>query len=96
MSSLLCCTSSLLHHCGSNLRDNRIVRLSNLLFFQLAISAWLTAQYGSGYPFTAERDRVHFLLFCSVWTTLLSPIFPTLLVLELAEVLTSIAAHVVL
>jgi hypothetical protein len=95
MSSLLCCTSSLLHHCGSNLRDNRIVQQSNLLFLQLAISAWLTAQYGSGYPFTAERDRVHFLLFCSVWTTLLSPIFPTLLLLELAEVLTGIAAHVV-
>jgi len=60
----------------------------------LAISAWLTARYGSNYPFTTERDRVHFLLFCSVWTTLLSPIFPTLLLLELAEVLTSIAAHV--
>jgi len=29
----------------------------------LAISAWLTARYGSNYPFTTERDRVHFLLF---------------------------------
>jgi len=61
----------------------------------LSISAWLTAQYASNYPFTTERDRVHFLLFCSVWTTVLSPIFPTLLLLEFAEVLTSIAAHVV-
>jgi len=61
----------------------------------LAISAWLTARYDSNYPFTTERDRVHFLLFCSIWTTLLSPIFPTLLLLGLAEVLTTIAAHVV-
>ena len=96
LSSLLCCTSSLRHHCGSNLRDNRIGQQSNLLSLQLSISAWLTAQYASNYPFTTERDRVHFLLFCSVWTTVLSPIFPTLLLLEFAEVLTSIAAHVVL
>jgi len=61
----------------------------------LAISAWLTARYGSNYPFTAERDRVHFLLFCSIWTTLLSPIFPTLLLLGLAELLTSITAHAI-
>jgi hypothetical protein len=68
----------------------------NPLFLQLAISAWLTARYGSNYPFTAERDRVHFLLFCSIWTTLLSPIFPTLLLLGLAELLTGIAAHAIL
>ena len=68
----------------------------NPLFLQLSISAWLTARYGSNYPFTAERDRVHFLLFCSIWTTLLSPIFPTLLLLGLAELLTSIAAHTIL
>jgi len=75
--------------------NNHIVQQSNPLFLQLAISAWLTARYGSNYPFTTERDRVHFLLFCSIWTTLLSPIFPTLLLLQLAEVLTSIAAHAV-
>lgn len=61
----------------------------------LAISAWLTARYGSNYPFTTERDRVHFLLFCSVWTTLLSPIFPALLLLGFAEFLTGIAAHAI-
>jgi len=61
----------------------------------LAISAWLTERYGSNYPFTTERDRVHFLLFCSVWTIVLSPIFPTLLLLGVAEILTGIAAHAI-
>jgi hypothetical protein len=62
----------------------------------LAISAWITSNYGSDYPFKAERDRVNFLLFCSIWTTLFSPILPTLLLLGLAEILTGIAAHVIL
>ena len=96
LSSLLHCTCSLRHHCGSYLLNNHIVQQSKPLLLQLAISAWLTARYGSSYPFTTERDRVHFLLFCSVWTTLLSPIFPTLLLLGLAEFLTGIAAHAVL
>jgi hypothetical protein len=61
----------------------------------LAISAWITSNYGSDYPFKAERDRVNFLLFCSIWTTLFSPILPTLLLLGLAEILTGIAAHVI-
>ncbi|KAI0005560.1 hypothetical protein BJV74DRAFT_762072, partial [Russula compacta] len=64
---------------------------------QLSISAWLSARYNThhNYLSTTERDRVHFLLFCSIWTTVLSPIFPTLLLLESANILTGIAAHVI-
>ena len=65
---------------------------------QLAISAWLTARYNSRHDFlsTTERDRVRFLLFCSIWTTFLSPIFPVVLSLESLEVFTSVAAHLIL
>ncbi|KAF8273856.1 hypothetical protein EI94DRAFT_1563114 [Lactarius quietus] len=64
---------------------------------QLSISAWLTSRYNSHHNFlsTTERDRVRFLLFCSIWTTLLSPIFPVVLSLESLEVLSSVAAHLV-
>jgi len=64
---------------------------------ELSISAWLTARYDSHHNYLSitERDRVRFLLFCSTWTTLLSPIFPVLLLLESAELLTGIAAHVI-
>jgi len=82
----------------SVLRRGYFIFFSVLVVFAiivLAISAWLTANYNSDYPFTTERDRVHFLLFCSIWTILLSPIFPTLLLLGTAEFLTSIVAHVV-
>ncbi|KAN0135645.1 hypothetical protein V8E53_006536 [Lactarius tabidus] len=64
---------------------------------ELSISAWLTSRYNSHHNFltTTERDRVRFLLFCSIWTTLLSPIFPIVLSLESLEVLSSVAAHLV-
>jgi hypothetical protein len=75
----------------------RIQRYDNP-FVQLSISAWLTSRYNSHHNFltTTERDRVRFLLFCSIWTTLLSPIFPVVLSLESLEVLSSVAAHLVL
>lgn len=65
---------------------------------QLSISAWLTSRYNSRHDFLSatERDRVRFLLFCSIWTTVLSPIFPVLLLLESLEILASVAAHLVL
>ena len=65
---------------------------------QLAISAWLTARYNTRHDFlsTTERDRVRFLLFCSIWTTFLSPIFPVVLSLESLEVVSSVAAHLIL
>ncbi|KAI9513084.1 hypothetical protein F5148DRAFT_466259 [Russula earlei] len=64
---------------------------------ELAISAWLTSRYHEhhNYLSTTERDRVHFLLFCSIWSTILSPILPTLLLLESAIFLTGIAANVI-
>jgi len=68
-----------------------------IAIIELAISAWLTARYASRHDFlsTTERDRVHFLLFCSIWTTVLSPIFPILSTQELAPFVTGIAAHVI-
>jgi len=83
-----------------------LLRRSYFIFFgvivviaviELAISAWLTARYASRHNFlsTTERDRVHFLLFCSVWSTVLSPIFPVLLTQELALFVTGIAAHTI-
>ena len=75
----------------------RMQRYDNLVL-QLSISAWVTARYNSRHDFlsTALRDRVRFLLFCSIWTTFLSPFFPVLLLLGSVEVLTSVAAHLVL
>jgi len=68
-----------------------------IAIIELSISAWLTSRYNSHHNFlsTTERDRVRFLLFCSIWTTLLSPIFPVVLSLESLEVLSSVAAHLV-
>jgi len=68
-----------------------------IAIIELAISAWLTARYNSRHDFlsTTERDRVRFLLFCSIWTTFLSPIFPVVLSLESLEVFSSVAAHLI-
>ncbi|KAH9043655.1 hypothetical protein EDB85DRAFT_706203 [Lactarius pseudohatsudake] len=68
-----------------------------IAIIELSISAWLTSRYNSRHDFlsTTERDRVRFLLFCSVWTTFLSPIFPVLLFLGGLEILASVAAHLV-
>jgi len=68
-----------------------------IAIIELAISAWLTSRYNSRHNFlsTTERDRVRFLLFCSIWTTFLSPIFPVVLSSESLEVLSSVAAHLV-
>jgi len=38
---------------------------------------------------------VEFLLFCSIWTTFLSPIFPALLFFESAAIFTGTAAHAI-
>ncbi len=96
--SLLWYSSNLRSYRGRNPRSNHIVQQSDPVLLQLSISAWLTARYDShhNYLSIAERDRVRFLLFCSTWTTLLSPIFPVLLLLESAKILTGIAAHVIL
>jgi hypothetical protein len=64
---------------------------------ELSISAWVTARYNTHHDFlsTSLRDRVRFLLFCSIWTTFLSPLFPVLLLLGGVEVLASVAAHLI-
>ncbi|KAI0249505.1 hypothetical protein BJV78DRAFT_1226614 [Lactifluus subvellereus] len=85
---------------GLNLRLGYFIFFIVLVVFgliELAISAWLTARYNSRHNYLSitERDRVRFLLFCSIWTTFLSPIFPALLFLGRVEVLASVAAHVI-
>ena len=98
LSSLLWCAGSHRNHRGRNQCSNCIAQLSDPFLLQLSISAWLTARYHDHRNFltTTERDRVHFLLFCSIWTTFLSPIFPVLLILEWAQFMAGIAAHVIL
>lgn len=41
---------------------------------QLAISAWLTSRFNARHDYfsVAERDRTRFILFASIWTTVLS------------------------
>jgi hypothetical protein len=96
--SLLWRNRSHRNHRGRGPRNNHIVHQSDPFPLQLAISAWLTSRYASHRNFlsTTERDRVHFLLFCSIWTTVLSPIFPVLLIQDLALLATGIAAHAIL
>jgi len=68
-----------------------------IAIIELSISAWLTARYNDHHNFlsTSERDRVRFLLFCSVWSTFLSPILPVLVLLEWAQFMAGLAAHVI-
>ena len=98
LSSLLWCGGSHRNHRGQNQRSNPIAQSSNPFLLQLSISAWLTARYHDhrNYLSTTERDRVHFLLFCSIWSTFLSPIFPVLSILEWAQIMAGKPAHVIL
>ncbi|KAI0066595.1 hypothetical protein BV25DRAFT_1912653 [Artomyces pyxidatus] len=66
-----------------------------IAIIELCISAWLTARYNQHHNFlsTSERDRVRFLLFCSVWTILLSPLFLTSFLTSPGSILSSVAAH---
>jgi hypothetical protein len=98
LSSLLCGGGNHRHHRGRNQHSNHIVQSSDPFLLQLSISAWLTSRYNDHHNFlsTSERDRVRFLLFCSVWSTFLSPILPVLVLLEWAQFMAGLAAHVIL
>lgn len=65
---------------------------------QLSISAWLTARYNEHHNFLSktERDRVRFLLFCSVWTIVLAPVFLTSFLTSPGSIFASVAAHGIL
>jgi len=85
---------------GSYLKPGYFVFFVAIVFFaiiELSITAWVTARYNSRHDFlsTTLRDRVRFLLFCSIWTTFISPFFPVLLLLGGLEVFSSVAAHLV-
>ncbi|KAI0271439.1 hypothetical protein BC834DRAFT_442485 [Gloeopeniophorella convolvens] len=64
---------------------------------ELAISAWLTARYNSRHDYLSktERDRVEFLLFCSIWTVFLSPFLAASFLFASGSVLASVASHVI-
>ncbi|KAA1478087.1 hypothetical protein DENSPDRAFT_657396 [Dentipellis sp. KUC8613] len=62
---------------------------------ELALSAWLTARFNDHHNFlsNAVRDRVRFLLFCSVWTLVFAPFFMVLFFVAPGSWLASLAAH---
>ncbi|KAI9456169.1 hypothetical protein F5148DRAFT_984529, partial [Russula earlei] len=58
----------------------------------LAISIWLTKHYHENHNYlsTTEHDRVKFLAFCSIWTTLILPICPVAMTSESGAVIGAI------
>lgn len=66
---------------------------------QLALSAWLTSRYNMNHDYLniSERDRVRYVLFCSIWTVVFSFFFFILFIHSATgSVLTSVAAHLLL
>ncbi|KAH7889480.1 hypothetical protein F5I97DRAFT_1801281 [Phlebopus sp. FC_14] len=63
---------------------------------ELAISAWLTAQFNLHHNFfnTAERDRTRFLLFTSIWTIVFSGMYMFFFFAMPSNVLSSVASHI--
>ncbi|KZT22650.1 hypothetical protein NEOLEDRAFT_1119230 [Neolentinus lepideus HHB14362 ss-1] len=70
-----------------------------IIFFgivELALSAWLTSRYNAhhNYPSDAVRTRSRFLLFSSIWTILISPLYMGLFLFSTAgSIFTSVASH---
>ncbi|TFK56362.1 hypothetical protein OE88DRAFT_1649614 [Heliocybe sulcata] len=70
-----------------------------IIFFgivELALSAWLTSRYNAhhNYPSGDVRTVSRFLLFASLWTILLSPVYMGLFLTSTAgSIFTSIASH---
>ncbi|KAI0042267.1 hypothetical protein FA95DRAFT_590001 [Auriscalpium vulgare] len=83
---------------GGAVRLGHSVTLGVVIFFSiitLSISAWLSSRYSSHHNYinTSERDRVRFLLFCSVWTIVLAPVFLATFLVAPAHIIASVAAH---
>ncbi|PFH46654.1 hypothetical protein AMATHDRAFT_154152, partial [Amanita thiersii Skay4041] len=65
---------------------------------ELSISAWLVSRFNSRHNYTtvSERDRVRYILFCSIWTLVTAPIFMVFfLVSPLGNPITSVASHII-
>ncbi|KAI6015624.1 hypothetical protein EDC04DRAFT_2752094 [Pisolithus marmoratus] len=74
--------------------------LGLIIFFsiiQLAISAWLTSRFNARHDFfsIAERDRTRFILFASIWTTVLSSCYLVLFFTMPSSVLGSVLSLMV-
>ncbi|KAF8630693.1 hypothetical protein AX15_002767 [Amanita polypyramis BW_CC] len=64
----------------------------------LSDSAFLVSRFNSRHNFTnlGERDRVRYILFCSIWTLVTAPVFMVLfLVAPVGHPLTSVASHLI-
>ncbi|KAI6012696.1 hypothetical protein F5J12DRAFT_819808 [Pisolithus orientalis] len=69
--------------------------LGLIIFFsiiQLAISAWLTSRFNARHDYfnISERDRTRFILFASIWTTVLSSCYLLLFFTSQSSVLSSV------
>ncbi|KAF9461971.1 hypothetical protein BDZ94DRAFT_1166796 [Collybia nuda] len=63
---------------------------------QLSLSAWLTSRYNANHNYrnTTERDRVRYVLFCSIWTVVFSFFYLFMFMVNpTGSVLTSVASH---
>jgi len=65
--------------------------------FELSLSAWLTARFADRHDESngSERDRVHFVLFTSAWTVILSVFYSILFYHSKTGILVSVASHLV-
>jgi len=84
----------------SHVRRGHPIIFSLLLIFaiiELSISAWLVARFNQHHNFldTAVRDRTRYLLFCSVWTVLLSPFFLAMTFVAPGSIFASLASHTI-
>ncbi|KAF9523077.1 hypothetical protein CPB83DRAFT_863418 [Crepidotus variabilis] len=64
---------------------------------ELCITAFVTAKYNShhNYPNRSTRDRVRYLLFLSVWTTVFGAAFLGMFLVFMDNILVSVASHFV-
>ncbi|KAF9236842.1 hypothetical protein BU15DRAFT_49530 [Melanogaster broomeanus] len=70
-----------------------------LIFFsiiELAIAAFLTAQFNTHHNYfsDAERDRVQFILFTSIWTIVMSGLYMAFFFTMPSSVLSSVASYI--
>ncbi|RDB24337.1 hypothetical protein Hypma_008463 [Hypsizygus marmoreus] len=69
-----------------------------LSIIELSISAWLTSRFNTRHDYrnTSERDRVRYILFCSIWTIVFSTFYLVLFLHSATgSVLTSVASHLI-
>lgn len=65
---------------------------------QMSLAAWLVGRFNShhNYNSNTERDRVRYMLFVSLWTLILTPIYAVMFWRASKSAFSSIASHLVL